>query len=521
MEPSKRREILALLEERYGVFRAVGSGNLYVGREGQRFYLLHAHDSNWFGPHESILDRMDGAQDLLVLANTHYRERMLRIFAVPIRTLVDRIRTLGLSPSRTGSPRYGLRLRYEDGRVRIPRLDFDLTSFGLAEERTEAVALPKELRGEGVIRESVDAEIELPVDQPLVALHTSLQDRGFLFDEEVLRSYFVALRTKPFVILSGISGTGKTLLAKAFAEAVVGEDLVRFAFVPVRPDWLDNKGMFGFHNLLNDTFQTTSFLMLLLRAAADPVRPYFALLDEMNLAKVEYYFSDFLSAMESGTAILLHALNGALRTSEREEEILVPLDAREAGDPVRYVPPTAHVPRNLFLSGTVNIDETTHPFSSKVLDRANTVELSRVSVSGFFDAKEEVTPGPFEMGDRLARLLLSRVETDWPGLRDRFEDDLARLQEILIGKELHFGYRPLDEMMRYVANAKGLLDEHLAFDLQIRQKILPKIAGPEGRIGEVLEALKMFCDEREYERSAEKIESMLGRLREEGFTSFF
>ena len=437
MKSSKLREILALLEERYGSLRATGSGNLYVGREGQRFYLLHAHDSNWFGPKTSILDRMDGTQDLLVLANTHYRERMLRIFAVPIRTLLGRVRTLGLAPSRTDPPRYGLRLRYEDERARIPRLDLDLASFRLATERTEAVSLPKELRGEGMVREGVDAEIELPLDQPLVALHACLQDQGIFLDEEVLRNYFAALRTKPFVILSGISGTGKTLLARAFAEAIVGEDSTRFAFVPVRPDWLDNKGMFGFHNLLNDTFQTTPFLTLLLRAAADPERPYFTLLDEMNLAKVEYYFSDFLSAMESGTAIPLHALNGALRTSEQETEILIPTDAREAEDPVRYIPPTVRIPRNFFLSGMVNIDETTHPFSAKVLDRANTVELARVSVGGFFDAKETVVPCTFEMGDRLAQALLSSRETDWSSLRDRFADDLVRLQEILIGKELH------------------------------------------------------------------------------------
>lgn len=520
MEPSKLREILALLENRYGRLRSAGSGNLYVGPEGTRFYLLHAHDANWFGPQKSILDRMDGEQDLLVLANTHYRERVIRIFAVPIRILKDQHRALGIAPSRTTPPRYSIRLKYEEDRVRVLRLDLDLSSFMVKEEGTDTVALPRELKGERMSSEATE-EVELPVDQPLVALHTDLQDRGLFFDEEVLRNYFVALRTKPFVILSGISGTGKTLLAKAFAEAVVGGDAARFAFVPVRPDWLDSRGMFGFHNLLNDTFQTTPFLNLLLRAVRDPGRPYFIVLDEMNLAKVEYYFSDFLSAMESGTAIVLHSMNGALRTSEQEHEVLVPFDTEDARDPDRYIPRTVHVPRNLFLSGTVNIDETAHPFSAKVLDRANTIELSRVSVGGFFDAKEGVSGGTFESGDRLARALLSNVETAWASLRVRFDEDLSRLQEILIGKEFHFGYRTLDEMMRYVANAEGLLDERLAFDLQIRQKILPKIAGSEARIGKILETLGMFCEEKRYERSSEKIERMLGRLREEGFTGFF
>ncbi len=134
--------------------------------------------------------------------------------------------------------------------------------------------------------------------------------------------------------------------------------------VPVGADWTDNRNVLGFVNhLKNDedgkpTFQSTPVLDLVLRACADSAHPYFLILDEMNLSHVERYFSDFLSAMESGKAIPVHTEGCELRTSSGLR-----------------IPQAVAIPPNLFVVGTVNVDETTYMFSPKVLDRANVLEF--------------------------------------------------------------------------------------------------------------------------------------------------
>ena len=127
--------------------------------------------------------------------------------------------------------------------------------------------------------------------------------KSFTFSKEILSRYYLSLKTKPFVILTGISGTGKTKIAQIFADYMCqdlseDEKNERIAFVPVRPDWMDNRGLLGFYNLITDRYVTEKILRLLMRAENDPENPYFVILDEMNIAKVEYYFSDFLSLME-------------------------------------------------------------------------------------------------------------------------------------------------------------------------------------------------------------------------------
>ena len=118
--------------------------------------------------------------------------------------------------------------------------------------------------------------------------------QGFFFSNEVLTRYSLSLKTKPFVILSGISGTGKTKIAQLFADYICQQDADgkkrRIAFVSVRPDWMDNKGLLGYYNILDEKYHSTKMLDLLLDALAEPDKPYFVILDEMNLAKVEHYF---------------------------------------------------------------------------------------------------------------------------------------------------------------------------------------------------------------------------------------
>lgn len=138
-------------------------------------------------------------------------------------------------------------------------------------------------------------------DRTLIDIESFMQEQGFYYSKEQIFDFYVSLKTKPFLILSGISGSGKSKIAELFAEymgkAYGIED--NYELVAVKPNWTDSRGMFGYHNVLNDTYSITGVVKLFIRALQNPEKPYFLVLDEMNLAKVEHYFSDFLSVLES------------------------------------------------------------------------------------------------------------------------------------------------------------------------------------------------------------------------------
>ena len=181
---------------------------------------------------------------------------------------------------------------------------------------------------------------------------------------------------KHFVLLSGLSGTGKTKLAELYAEAYhginEGEINEYFLLVPVQPDWMDATGLIGYVNPLQQetTYETTSFLQFLHQALERPDHPHFVCLDEMNLARVEYYFAPFLSAMETESPIVIH----------------------QQDEPIDSVEPKLDWPKNLFIIGTVNMDETTHAFSDKVLDRAFTLEFWNVRLDKYLGSFEKGIP---------------------------------------------------------------------------------------------------------------------------------
>ena len=194
--------------------------------------------------------------------------------------------------------------------------------------------------------------------------------QNLLFNFWQLATFYTALQTKGFVILSGISGTGKTRLAQAFADMLPQPAVgTNHLFVPVRPDWRESKSLLGYYNPLTGTYEWTPSLRFLLRAVQSYETrdglAWFVILDEMNLAHVEYYFADLLSVLESG----------------RDEDgwTCEPLRLGYSDDAEGNLPPCElKLPPNLYIVGTVNVDETTHAFSPKVLDRAFTLELTDV-----------------------------------------------------------------------------------------------------------------------------------------------
>ncbi|MEI5911655.1 MrcB family domain-containing protein [Bacillus cereus group sp. Bce005] len=362
---------------------------------------------------------------------------------------------------------------------------------------------------------------EVYLDQQSIIDHVSsyIQSKGFFYEKKDLINFFLSLKTKPFVILSGISGTGKTKIVQWFAESLgATEENGQFTLIPVRPDWSDSSDLLGYVNLQGE-FQERPLIKVLENADANPNRPYFVVLDEMNLARVEYYFSDFLSVIESRKW-----KDGKIVTSTVLPESIT----------------NKHItiPSNVYIIGTVNMDETTHPLSKKVLDRANTIEFNTVNLD-YFNFLMDIEEKEAEVVSN------SSLATEYLHLKECFKEneDLVRnISTILIeiNKSLEsvgaqVGYRIRDEICFYMAyNEKGkLLSFDEALDYQIYQKILPRLAGSDGRTEEVLKQLYVLCANEEYDsgnndasyakypRSANKLSHMLRRFEYDGFTSFW
>lgn len=197
---------------------------------------------------------------------------------------------------------------------------------------------------------------ELPKSEEKLTSHTIkeivdhiyqyIRSKGFYYREEEVTNLFLSLKTKPFVILSGISGTGKTKIIEWFAEAIgATKDNNQFTLIPVQPDWNDSSDLIGYIDIKGD-FKEGPLTKVVKDAYNNPKKPYIVLLDEMNLARVEYYLSDLLSVMES-------------RKWEDGKITTYPLLTEENYGENIPLPP------NVYIVGTVNMDETTHPFSKK------------------------------------------------------------------------------------------------------------------------------------------------------------
>ncbi len=259
------------------------------------------------------------------------------------------------------------------------------------------------------------------------------------------------------------------------ADYFTGEDGERVAFVPVRPDWTDNQGLLGFYNLITQRYEPTELLKLLLRASEDPENPYFLILDEMNLARVEHYFSGFLSCLESGTPVLLHDQPEELPFSDGEREYLIP--------------PRLEIPPNLYITGTVNVDETTYMFSPKVLDRAFTLEFDSVEARAYLDLEKASSEEGFRLREGFALLPREQAAASHvSSLPEEYRELLASLEGELEPYRLHFCYRVINEISLYLKNAREWVGEDpsvldAAFDLCLLHKVLPKLHGNRGGAG--------------------------------------
>jgi MoxR-like ATPase len=342
----------------------------------------------------------------------------------------------------------------------------------------------------------------------------------------LIASFLAALTTKPFVIFTGLSGSGKSRLALALGQWL-GDGAV--VVLPVRPDWTSPDALLGYRDALaapsidgQQPWVVPDALTFMLKAARHPEQPYVLVLDEMNLAHVERYFADVLSGMESGQGILPDLeVSGDGRYFERAGS----LGPRP-------------LPDNLFIVGTVNVDETTYMFSPKVLDRANCFEF-RVETADLrtttplipvASASPQLVAGFLNV----ARTPSSSVESDEP-----FETAIRGLHQLLARFDREFGHRTFQESVRFARRYREFDNNPFgALDLQVLQKILPRLHGSRRELTDVLNELGRWCfyspdvagepidaadhvaDGAVLSESYSKIHRMARRLRDRHFASF-
>lgn len=347
----------------------------------------------------------------------------------------------------------------------------------------------------------------------------SLLSTGLIYSPTLIKRLAFSLMAKPFVILSGLAGSGKTQLALVFAKCLSENIKEQVCTVSIGADWTNREPLLGYPNALkNDEYvlPESGVLQLLMRANEDQSKPYFLILDEMNLSVVERYFADFLSAMESGEPIKLW---------DNESEA---------------VPKEIALPKNVFIIGTINVDETTYMFSPKVLDRANVIEfkIAPDEMAQYLNETKDIHlenaySACADMAADFVNKAKSQIQIDNADEKSVLLSFFTELKKV----NAEFGYRTVNEISRYLhfADEKDELEKEKAIDTAILQKLLPKLHGSAKKLKKVLEPMWQLCQKNgiskeidaefnatdfKYPESAEKIKRMYHAVVDNGFTSF-
>ncbi|MBG7611550.1 DUF3578 domain-containing protein [Polaribacter sp. BAL334] len=314
-----------------------------------------------------------------------------------------------------------------------------------------------------------------------------LQNSKLYFSYELILRFIASLSAKPFVILSGLSGSGKTKLAQSFVQWIC-ENNSQYKIVPVGADWTNREPLVGYPNGLEAKEYITpdsGVIHLLLEAIKEgnENKPFFLILDEMNLSHVERYFADFLSIMESNDTIKLYT--GQKRKS---------LDGLEIDLEIGW-------PKNLFIIGTVNIDETTYMFSPKVLDRANVIEfrITDNEIKSFLTNPgipklEELEGKGIAMAASFLNIVDDKIIEQNEFITNELLSFFKQLQ--LVGAE--FGYRAASEILQLVSKLKTIDSsfkdkDNECLDIAIMQKLLPKLHGSRSKLVKILISLSGLC----------------------------
>ena len=368
------------------------------------------------------------------------------------------------------------------------------------------------------------------------------------------RPYITAIKSKPFLLLAGISGTGKSRIVRELARACWDVDSPEYTahkpknyeMVQVKPNWHDSSELIGYVSRINgEQYVVGPFLRFMVKAILDPNTPYFLCLDEMNLAPVEQYFAEFLSVIESRKQENGKVVTDPIVDYEPTEAYKNLIDQLFDDDEIRaeYLKEKGgkrlSIPQNLIVVGTVNMDETTFSFSRKVLDRAMTIEMNEVNLAGGLTQKHE-TIGKLNFDD-LVGMNVEGVDVyaDHLEVCDKAIAYLQKINDVLEGTPFKVAYRTRNEFLLYVVNnlpyrkdedGNELSEEEVvarALDEITSMKVLSRIEGDDQKVKEELlarleQAVTDMLPETLHEKSVSlaKLKEMKERCKT-GFTSFW
>jgi len=394
----------------------------------------------------------------------------------------------------------------------------------LDEEDLEHFLLESKPQSERVDGISFKDELDSDYKQAVSYIQAHLVEKDILYPRHIIENYITLLRTKDLIVLAGDSGSGKTNLIKSFAKAVGGKSVI----IPVKPNWTSSEDLLGYYNPLEKKYLVTPFLEALLEAQQNPEIPYFICLDEMNLARVEYYFADFLSILESRDEepeITLYSedesahvlselkavveviqagkekysqdgivnfiallkdeeLNNYLRQafgfSDKNSLIKYHSEIRRMLSAVMAMPSRIKMPANVHIIGAINIDETTHYLSPKILDRAHIMRFESPLLSDWSQILSEIEAYGFS---DVSKPLLIDVEA--LGVRESYpkfelENEFCHLfidlnREFFHKLGVEFGMRTIRQGLHYLYLFKDVNDNSLQFiNNFLLHKVLPK-----------------------------------------------
>ena len=393
--------------------------------------------------------------------------------------------------------------------------------------------------------------------------------------------YLSALRTKPFLLLAGISGTGKSRIVKEMAyascpdEGDLREDKTspgNYCLVEVKPNWNDSTELLGYETVLDGgNYHLTKFVKFLIKAMQHENVPFFVCLDEMNLAAVEQYFAEFLSILESRKDVdgtiksepLIPAAIFNKYDNKLFKELFPSKEKQEKGTSYTIIDEEfapysnatyeilreegLRIPRNLIVVGTVNMDDTTYQFSRKVIDRAMTIEMNEVNLNDMFDIEKPdalsyredvVDKGWFFAPFAQSNNALQQMNIEREQLAKKIKATIGQTNangtttpdslEAILGKTpFRIAYRVVNELILHFyalrwENKEAEFEElyNKALDNILMMKVLPRIEGNEDLVKEPLAQLATWT-EVAYPKANAKIVEMRERLERSHFTSFW
>lgn len=292
---------------------------------------------------------------------------------------------------------------------------------------------------------------------------------GLNYSSDDLINFYTSVKSAKFTIIEGISGTGKSKLVSLYASTLGLDTNNRIIFVPVSPGWTDDTDILGFLDTNTMKYKEASIglVSFLLEASKHPDKPYLICFDEMNLAKVEYYFAQFLSVLENDV-------------SSRVLRIYNPKDEDEVINSMEY-PAEIRLGENLIFCGTINVDESTYRLSDKVLDRAN---LIRLQYTDFSESEDE----------KPAFKIIDVTLSEEKKVENLTVDELSTLDILneklkAINSRFSYAHRVVNQIRRYlnaIPDNDINYDRQKALDRLIVQKILSKIRGTEEQVGRLI-----------------------------------